>query len=160
MSKVEGFVLSDGTGTSARRATVPSVGITLGVEINAVVAHHSAKGVAQLKIHCGRAIAGDAPKVGIASRDGASRLGAVSVVGIGEQFGASQRVVAYCCLHSVVGIGQVGLKQVDVEREVGDAYYGVVDAWSHLPAHDGVGTILYAANVDAGMHVYASCSQH
>ena len=147
-SVVHRFVVGDCRCSCSAGSTIPLVGSGVGVHIGGVVAHHSPHGRTQSIDVPGGPGTAHYPKVGVASRHRPLVDSAVSLVGIGEQFRFTHSVVGQGSLHSVVGIGEVRLQDIDVERIVGNAGHGVCYARPDLSVDNGVDRIFSPIDIN------------
>ena len=152
------LVVGDGSGRRTLRTAVPPVPGGVIVDQTGVVAHHAAQRSAQLETAPRRPIARHDPKVGIAARHRALGCRAVTRVGIGQGLGAAHGVIADGGLDAVVGIVEVHLHHIHVERVAWNPHDGIDHAGPHLAVHQRVDSIGGAVDNKIGMGRYA-CQQ-
>ena len=122
----------DDSGTRAAGAAIPRIGNGVGVEINRIIHHLTAKWHAKHPVVEGN-IGTHAPEGSIAACKRLLTLGTVTIVGIREQFGLAKAVIALIGFHIIILISEIGLKNIGVERITGHPHNGVFHPRTNNP---------------------------
>ena len=156
----DGLVMSDASCTCILRTTDPHIGRVVEIHNGGIVAHYTALGRAQSEIGQREIATGD-PEVSIAGHKGTLGGRAMTLHGIGEQLGLADCAVSVGSLNTVIGIVEVNLDHINIERHVGDAHNRVDHARSHLTTDQRIGRIGFTAYHKVGMGCqHGECPQH